>query len=367
MKKILNIFAAFALFAGLAGCSGSDEPDPVVNDGKLTLNADKTSIAATGADKVTFQVMLGNTDVTKSASIYLVERDGTTVREKQSSAVFGSRDAGSFVFEAQYTHDGVKMTSERVEITVTPSDLKEVFYRKIFAQYFTSVGCHNCPNMYTALKNLDQAYKDRLVIGAFHTNYQSITDPMFLEITAKYMIEIVFQSGLPGCFLDLRPDTNCYSVTPVQTTMEHIDRVLKDYPATCGVKIDSKYDESKGQVRVTFTVKASLTNEYRILPFLVEDKIIAGQDTSGTWDNNYEHNNAVRLSLSSQLVGDRLNTIEKDAEATKSYTFNIQEGWNPENLRIVVCVLDTTDGVNFCGNNSATCGINESIDYAYNE
>ena len=113
-----------------------------------------------------------------------------------------------------------------------------------------------------------------------------------------------------------------------------------------------------------FTVKASVTNEYRILPFLVEDGIVADQDGGSS---DYVHDNVVRAAGAASLVGDRLNTIEKDAEATKSYTFNVQNGWNTDNMRVVVCVLNSSNGVDFYGNNAATCGIDESIDYLYNE
>lgn len=364
MKKILNIFVALTLFVGWTGCSGSDNtPDPV-EDGKLTLQSDKTSIVANGADKITFQVMLGNTDVTQSAKIYLVERDGTAVNEKQPSTKFGSTVAGSFVFEARYESGSTKLTSDnKITITVSASSEKEVFYRKILTQYFTSTGCVACPNMNKALKNLSQTYQDRMVISTFHMNYGSMADPMSVAVTSKYMVEFA-GSGLPRCFLDLRPDTDCSGLTPEKTAMENIDRILADYPAACGVKIDSKYDAAKETVSVKFTVKASVTNEYRILPFLVEDGIVADQMGA---DSNYVHDNVVRVAPASSLVGDRMNTIEKDAEATKSYTFNVESGWKTDNMRVVVCVLSTSDGVNFYGSNAASCGINESIDYLYNE
>ncbi len=367
MKKVLNIFAALSLFVGLMGCSGSDDVPVGPQTGKLTLQADKTSVIANGTDRVTFQVMMGNQDVTQNenARIYLVERDGKAVNEKQNSAMFGSSVPGSFVFEARYMDDNGTLTSEnKITVTVSPNNEKEVFYRKVFAQYFTSIGCHNCPQMNTALKGLDQEYKDRLVIGTFHTDYGGLKDPMTVSVTYKYMVDLIGYTGLPGCYLDLRPEMKCYSLTPAKTTVENIDYLCATYPAACGVKIDSKYDAAKGKINVKFTVKASVSNEYRILPFLVEDGIKASQAGA---DDSYVHDNVVRVAPAASLVGDRLGTIEKDAEATKSYTFDVQSGWNTDNMRVIVCVLNTSDGTNFFGNNAAVCGINDSIDYLYNE
>lgn len=372
MKKLLNILALFALSVGFIGCSGSsDEP---TGDGVLHLTSDKTSISANGSDRVTFVATYSGEDVTKSgATLYLVERNGEAVSERQSSWQFGSREEGTYVFEARYYINGQNLKStERVTVTVTTATpVEEVFYRKIFGQYFTSVGCHNCPQMNLVLKGLDQQYKDRLVVAAFHTDFSGIQDPMTVPITMSYMIDLLGQQGLPAFYLDLNPTTSCYGTTTEKTTIANIENTLKKYPATCGVKIESTYDEASRRVTANVTVKASVTNEYRLLAFLVEDGIVYWQDgggiVTGGSDDDYVHDNVVRMALSSQLIGDRLNTIEKDAEVSKKYSFTINEDWDASKLRMVVCVLDTTNGADFLGNNAATCGINESVDYAYNE
>ena len=66
-------------------------------------------------------------------------------------------------------------------------------------------------------------------------------------------------------------------------------------------------------------------------------------------------------------MGARLIPIEQDAEATKIYTFIVQNGCNTYTMPVAVCVLNSSTGVDFYGNNAATCGIDESIDYLYNE
>lgn len=368
MKKLFNIMMLFALGGVLAGCSGnSGGGEELPDDGVLRLTADKTTISANAVDRVTFTVTYGNKDVsTSGATLYMVEKNGEAVEERQSSWVFGSREEGTFVFEARYYLGGENHKSEsRVTITVTEAaQVEEVFYRKIFGQYLTSIGCHNCPQMNSVLKNLDQQYKDRLCVATFHTDFSGLQDPMTVSVTLDYMTNVLLTQGLPGFFLDLNPNTQCYGLTTEKTTIANIENTLANYPSTCGVKIASSYDESMRQVSAKVTVKAAVTNEYRVLAFLVEDGIVYPQEGAS---DDYVHDNVVRMALSSQLIGDRLNTIEKDAEASKTYTFTLSEDWNAENMRLVVCALDTTNGSDFLGNNAAMCGINESIDYAYNE
>lgn len=363
MKKFFNTIAILSCFVLLAGCSGSNGETPE-EGGKLSLHADKTSIKANGADKVTFTVLQGKTDVTSRARIYMIQRDDATVDEKQASAQFGSRTEGTFVFEARLDNNGTMERTESVTITATGKE-EEIYHRNILGMYFTSTGCHNCPQMNSVIKNLDQKYLDHLVVTTFHTDFSpTLPDPMTVAITLEYMNNVLYQSGLPGFFLDVRPETKCYGNSTVKTTIENIENTLADYPAACGVKIESKYDAATKKVDVNFTVKAAVANEYRILPFLVEDGLVYSQAGA---DDNYVHDNVVRMGLASQLIGDRLGTIEKDAEATKHYSFKLNDNWNPENLRIVVCILDTANGTTFIGNNSAQCGINETIDYAYNQ
>lgn len=357
---------------GCSGNSGGGEELP--DDGILRLTADKTTISANAVDRVTFTVTYGNKDVsTSGATLYMVEKNGEAVEERQSSWVFGSREEGTFVFEARYYTGGQNHKSEsRITVTVTKAEgVNEVFYRKIFAQYLTSVGCYNCPKMMMYLKQIDQKFTDRLVVAAFHTDFSGIQDPMTVAVTMEYMTNVLFTQGLPGFFLDLNPNSQCYGLTTESSTIANIENTLANYPSTCGVKIESSYDESTRQVSAKVSVKAAVTNEYRLLAFLVEDGIVAWQASGGQYqggsDNDYVHDNVVRMALSSSLIGDRLNTIEKDAEESKTYTFTLSEDWNAKNMRLVVCALDTTNGTDFLGNNAATCGINESIDYVYNE
>ncbi|MEG0498783.1 MAG: Omp28-related outer membrane protein, partial [Alistipes sp.] len=81
---------------------------------------------------------------------------------------------------------------------------------------------------------------------------------------------------------------------------------------------------------------------------------------------NYEHNNVVREMLSMSLYGDKLGTMTANQELTKKFSKQLNGDWKPANMRVLVCALNNVND-DFCGNNSAVCPLNGSVDYKYNE
>ena len=90
MKYLNRIFVAFSAFVAMMACSGNvDEKTPEhdydVPEGVLRIFADKEKIAADGADKVTFTVAFGSSDVSEMPGMTIsVEKDGrkTALAEK---------------------------------------------------------------------------------------------------------------------------------------------------------------------------------------------------------------------------------------------------------------------------------------------
>ena len=74
MKLMFRYMAVvFAGLAALVSCGEpSDDDVEVVPDGVLKIFADKTSIAADGADCVTFRVMFGSEDVSTKNTMHLI-------------------------------------------------------------------------------------------------------------------------------------------------------------------------------------------------------------------------------------------------------------------------------------------------------
>ncbi|MEG0498784.1 MAG: Omp28-related outer membrane protein, partial [Alistipes sp.] len=168
-----------------------------------------------------------------------------------------------------------KEVSPRVDISAKEKS-KEVFYRRMFTQQFTSTGCVACPNMNKTLNKIQQQqeWSDRMTRATFHMNFGNVMDPMHLSITQQYMIDLGM-SGLPYVMFDLVKSSKINNGEA--QVIEQMQRVMESYPAICGVAIESTFDTATKTVNFTAKVKASSPGEFRILAFLIEDKIVGAQ------------------------------------------------------------------------------------------
>lgn len=110
MKKFFNIFAVLALALGFAACEGpNDEPQEAK---KPVLTADKSSIVADGADKVTFTATV---DGVADAEIMIIALKDNSILEENT---FTTTTPGTYQFKAVYGNEA----SDVVEITATEAE-----------------------------------------------------------------------------------------------------------------------------------------------------------------------------------------------------------------------------------------------------
>lgn len=110
MKKFFNIFAVLALALGFAACEGpNDEPQEAK---KPVLTADKSSIVADGADKVTFTATV---DGVANAEIMIIALKDNSILEGNT---FTTTTPGTYQFKAVYGNE----SSDVVEITATEAE-----------------------------------------------------------------------------------------------------------------------------------------------------------------------------------------------------------------------------------------------------
>ena len=105
------------------------------------------------------------------------------------------------------------------------------------------------------------------------------------------------------------------------------------------------------------------TMAYRIAAYVIEDKVVGRQKQStGEVQEDYTHRHMVRKMLSSGVRGDSLGEVSAEKEASKTYSFTVEEDWNLENLSVAVLILDKDSHVN----NMAICDANGGkMDYEY--
>lgn len=110
MKKFFNIFAVLALALGFVACEGpNDEPQEAK---KPVLTADKSSIVADGADKVTFTATV---DGVADAEIMIIALKDNSILEENT---FTTTTPGTYQFKAVYGNEA----SDVVEITATEAE-----------------------------------------------------------------------------------------------------------------------------------------------------------------------------------------------------------------------------------------------------
>ena len=113
-----------------------------------------------------------------------------------------------------------------------------------------------------------------------------MTDPMSTAATNNYRTNILGNfSGLPRFFYNLRKGTK-EMISIKSQIEEELQKELSNYPASCGVAVESVYNASDRTVKITAKLTSNVTNTYRCLIYLVEDGIKYFQTNGG---NDYPH------------------------------------------------------------------------------
>ena len=333
---------------------------------KLTIAADKSTISANGADVVTFTVKYGTEDVSKASTMTLLRTfNGEQIELAPGSNLFATTVAGDYTFKARYYRAGEFISENEVKITATAAQSAgtQNFRHKLLGLQFTSVGCPNCPTLSNVIKSLQASQPNRLVPVSFHLDYQ-VSDPMKIAMSDTYYKAVKGDGGLPLFNLDLHNGEKMVSER-AKIEAEMAKRV-ENYPPTCGVAITTSYDSTSRQLTITPRIQSNLNASYRYVIMLVEDGI-AEQQYGVT--GSYTHNNVVRAVLSSSIYGDKFNggaalTVGIDTPLTNAVTTTLKNNWKPENMRVVVSALTSTDnGMTYTCNNTNECKVGQSVGY----
>ena len=220
------------------------------------------------------------------------------------------------------------------------------FPRRVCVMEFTGTWCSQCPAGATVLNYLvDRQYKGKAFALAFH-NEDIYALPQEQELYAIFK-----WSGYPAYVTDMR-DMGLLNEGGCAGTIE---KSLTESVTHCGAAVSCTYDPQSKTAKVDAKVFSELTSDYRLAAYVVEDKVIGEQtESTGTIRDDYSHRHVVRAMLSSNVRGDSLGEVVSGTEARKSYTFEVDQTWNLENLSVAVLAIDKDGHVN----NMATCSVN---------
>lgn len=360
-RYIAVLCASAAVFASCGDPSQNDVE--VVPDGVLKIFADKTSIAADGADCVTFRVMFGSEDVSNRNTMHLVrEFNGRTEDMAAGANVFSTIAPGTYRFKASLYSGGEHISENEIMVTASEVAGQKEYVKKVLGEQYTSTGCTSCPALSANIKELQKELPGVLVPVSFHQDFASVADPMAVQATAAFQKYHGFQ-GLPYFNLNFHKSSGVE--TFLSTMKKAVEDEVNNNPAICGVAIETAYDDGTNKVNVISKVTSNVAARYKYQIFLVEDGLDHSQMGA---DLSYRHDNVVRRMPAPDVTGYNMNgkaVFTPGTEVKAENVMEVQQNWNVDNLRVVVAALISQDGEKtwVCVNVNE-CKVGESVGYA---
>ena len=367
MKHLKSyLVTLIAVILGLASCTEPADPADGVPEGVLRIFASSTSIAADGVDCVTFRVMFGSKDVSNEKTMKIVYTvSGKEVTMAPGANTFSTTAPGEYVFKATLYSGGNHVSDNEAVVRASEVAGQKNYFQKVIGEQFTSVGCVNCPSLSYNIKEVQAQMPGVLLPLSFHMDY-NMADPMTIEATGLFY-KAYGMSGLPYFNINMRKQEGGVSREPAGM-ISAIEDELEMYPATCGVAIETAYDSATRKISVTSKITSNVAARHKYHIFLLEDGISATQ--SGA-NGEYIHNNVVRKMFAPDITGmniNKKNPFTPGVEVTAVNSVELENGWNPDNMRVVVIAMTTSDGgVTFNCNNANECPLGGSVGYIINE
>lgn len=357
-KYILSVLIPVLAFTACEESAGVEEQVP---EGVLRIFADKTSISADGADKVTFRVMFGSEDVsTKNTMRIVKEFNGIEEEMTGGACVFSTTAPGTYKFTATLYSAGEHVSDNEILVTAAPVESMVSYARKVLGEQYTSVGCQSCPSLSAAIKEVQKQMPGVLVPVSFHMDFQ-VADPMAVDATAAFQKYHGFQ-GLPYFNLDFHKAAKVE--TFVASIISAVEEEVQNNPSLCGVAIETTYEESSRSLAIKAKVTSNVAARYKYHIFLLEDGL--EYDQMGA-DKSYRHENVVRKMFAPDVTGMNMNSREAfvpGVEVVAEKSAVLDAAWNPDNMRVVVAALTSLDGEKtWVCNNVNECKVSESVDY----
>ena len=366
MKGIAKyITLCFALLA--LGCHGDvndlvvdnqnkPQPDdtPTTQSG-LVLSVDRQTIDADGVDCCTFSLMLDgeelmDNDATLSNVYIKHEKSGN--RLERYATTFTAVKNGNYSFVATYKG---KQSENSVQVKAVNRDKFEPYGQKVVVYDLTGAWCPNCPTMTAGLENVDQMWRENMVVLAVHNGDQWELNYKGNDL-ATTMLSMFGGSGYPTCVYDLQyQNGTARSPKQIGTIIENH---LAAYPATCGVKIESTKLEGS-----TLTIEAAMTSatggEYELgYALLLDDQYYGG----GTAVDGIYNDIVVAHSENFlQMTSAKITTVP-NIERTKSFTVSNLKYTDASKMRVVVFALTKVNGQVYV-DNANVCKVGQGADY----
>ena len=273
------------------------------------------------------------------------------------------------------TVDGMPFDgSSYSQATTTFAVLSQVFDRqKHIVEHLTSTSCTYCPWGDEMLTMLEDYNTDVARISVHATQNLSYPDPFVTDV-ATTINNYLGMTGWPSASFNRYPgflggdgltNTIAYYEDAREQTAQQIGNMLKvmssELPTVVDISLQTELDGRTAKVNVSGRLAKGyeqIVPSASLFVCVVEDHLVAPQLNTGTWVNDYEHNNVLRRYVSS-VYGDPLYSSD-GATYEKSYSFALDPEWNADNLRIVAFVAPRAGSMTMVINNGETIALGQS-------
>ena len=376
MKKIYMISAAVLSAAAALSCTGNVDPEGNGNgsgtdtaDGIYTVSVDKTELEADATSVVTFTLKDENgIDLTLSdpSGVYfrIEYENGEYEYLDRLQKTYSAFDNGTYVFRGVY-----KGTPSENTVTVTAVNRSkyEKFHRNVAIYKMTGTWCPSCPSMTAGLNGMEDAIKEHTVILACHGN-GSGSDPFRIVVDSgadvdlgNLMLSTFGLQGFPSLVINLNTPFTERTSSAIEKA---VNEQRRNYPATCGIKVESVCEDGKLSAKATLMSDKGGTYDIECALLLDDQYVADGVEPDGIYNHivrsysgdfcSYASGNAVQVAAGE--------------EHEKTFTLSSKElSEQPENCSIVIYALKRLEDGTTMVDNIVSCPVNGNVGYVYNE
>lgn len=360
----------------------STDPDLEPNGQKGLTATLSTSVIETNGDKAIFIVRYDGTVLNGGYDIYdLATNKKVSLPTMPVTSVSGTvyelpyystTTAGSRSFWISYKSNNtiktpLTVTAVDFEIPTRPADPQPAnlqFKHRSMIIQFTGLGCGYCPFMIAALRNVltDEVYSSEAVLAAVHTYQGDPYAPADKSIDRYFGV-----NSYPTVIFDMTTQLGNYNYTVNISNIKNcIDKSLST-ATQAGISAGMAKDNNTLIVRMT--VKAAVSNNFRVGAWVLENGLTGKQTNYGMDGEFNTHDNVLRIADSkngSSYTGHDIGYL--NAGNTSDYLFVIQldPEWNQNNCHLVLFVSASNDNGNYVITNTvATRSLTDAVTMEY--
>ncbi|MCM1310906.1 MAG: Omp28-related outer membrane protein [Bacteroides sp.] len=236
---------------------------------------------------------------------------------------------------------------ERYSVTTAPKP-----NRTVLVEEYTGTSCSNCPAGHRIIESLEKIFNTE-------ENFEQGLGMITVSIHIPKWGYSVSLGGFitPEASSLLPKGMTAEEMTPPQAQINRNGKVVNRTDWTKAIA-----DELSRAPEVTFPDRPTATasgssitvsgvvqapqniSAAKLHVWLVEDNIVFLQNDGGVNIRDYVHNNVYRAHMTESYAGEDF-PLTRNSPEKFSFTYPINEKWNPANMRAVVFVESPTSGV----------------------